>query len=180
MLRKLTPALVALALLAGLAAAPALAANRDGTTKADHTQLAQVKVPASALAGLANLVMDDWSDGKTRVLSNLNPDDVDGTVDPPASTPEWELKLSGSTCAEIAAGARSVTWFHANYVNDPTYGPRLLSFFETPAGGFVPGIESVTLIHDGPTPTRHAIEAGYSGRHDPVACVDVDPYRTIG
>jgi hypothetical protein len=156
-------------LLAGILVPAASAASRTGD-KAAYTQARQVRVPASSLAGIGNGIIDDWSDGRSRVLFNLSPDDVDGTE---SSTPEWKLEIYATGC-----GARKgYPVYVAPFVDTKTYGPRVLTF-ETPH--LIPRVENgcIYLVHDGPTPTVHAQVAGYSGRHV-VAEVSVASHRVF-
>ncbi len=163
--------ILALAALLAVTLAPvASAASRDGRVKADQTQVRQVRVPASSLAGIGNGLIDDWNDGRSRVLFNLSPDDVDGTV---ASTPEWKLEIYAEGC-----GARKAAPVYvAPFVDTRVYGPRVLTF-ETPH--LIPRVAAgcIYLVHDGPTPTLHAQVAGFSGRHV-VAVVDIASHRAF-
>lgn len=154
------------------------AANREAETKADYTQTAQIKVPGEAMAGIGSGLVDDWSDGTSRVLFNLDPDDLDGSLaDGTDSTSEWELIGRTGSCEDVTVdGGSGATLFDESFVNTRVYGPRVLVFLESPPGGMVPALGSIALIHDGPTPTQHAIDQGYSGRHL-VACVNAQGER---
>ena len=177
--RTVLAVLLASVLGAGLTTS-AGAANREGETKADYTQSAQIKVPGDAMGGIGSGLVDDWSDGTSRVLFNLEPDDLDGDLtDGTDSTPEWELIGRTGPCEDVTAeGGSGATLFHEPFVNTRVYGPRVLVFPESPPGGMVPALGSIALIHDGPTSTHHAIHQGYSGRHL-VACVDAQGERVF-
>jgi hypothetical protein len=130
--------------------------SHDG--KAGYVRLRQVLVTPLDCSGLCQGVLIDWANGRSQVRIDFAPDVV--TPDNNASAPEWQVEVYATPC-----GARKTyPIYQAAAVNDPTYGVRLHEFATPHLLAQVPN-GSVWLLHDGPTPTRHAAAAGYSGRH---------------
>jgi hypothetical protein len=106
----------------------------------------------------------DWSNGQTQVLVDFEVDTFDGSTE---SAPEWGVEVYNTPCGV----ARNAPTYTGQAIDHPQYGVRINSFFSPHLLAQVPG-GSVVVVHDGPTKTRHAIDAGYSGRHE-LACIDV-------
>lgn len=152
--------LTTLVLLGSVLAAPAEANDgKDGFTKKRGVDFA-----SEDLSGFATGKIVDWSDGRSHVHFKFQVDTLDGTT---ASAPEWGIEVYDTACAM----RRSYPIYTGRAVDDPTYGVRIQDFIR-PYLLARAGRGSVLLVHDGPTLTHHAVDMGYSGRHE-LACVDL-------
>lgn len=143
-----------------LLAEPAVANDgRDGYRKVRERSFSAEDLNYFAIATVI-----DWSDGRTQVRADFQVDTFDGST---ASASEWGIEVYDTACGT----RRAYPVYAGQAVDDPTYGVRLHEFF-TPHLIRRVARGSVVVVHDGPTPTHHAAEAGYSGRHE-LACVDL-------
>lgn len=157
--------LITLAVL-GLLAVPGLlsvpAAANDG--KVGFNKKRQVSFDSSDFEGFAIGEIVDWADGRSQVRIDFQIDTLDGTT---GSAPEWGIEVYDTACGT----RRSYPIYVGQAIDDPVYGVRLHDFVRPHLLGRA-GRGSVILVHDGPTPTQHAIDAGHTGRHE-LACVDL-------
>lgn len=178
MLRKLTPALVAATLLlAGLAAVPQVATaavDGDGEAAAveDRTyhKTLEADIALEDTNGFVTGFIADWAPDpvgspadRTQFRLFVSPDDVEHVGDgdrSTGSTSEWSVELYAEGCADRKGYPLAAPQF----TNHEKYGPSM-NLFEFPALLEQARTGCLFIVHDGPTSTEHAIEAGYSGRH---------------
>jgi hypothetical protein len=159
-IKRLFFIILAVSLLGAVPAATAAAPDRGGETK----------LRTVVLDGRTNCnrfcqgEIRDWSTGKTQVLVDFRVDTLDGSTE---SAPEWGVEVYNTPCGS----RRGYPTYTGQAIDHPQYGVRINEFFEPHLLAQVPG-GSVVVVHDGPTPTQHAIDEGFSGRHE-LACIDI-------
>lgn len=143
----------------GLLAGPAAVNGKDFATK-----LAEVNFTADDLERFAIGTIVDWEGERTQARFNFQIDTLDGST---GSAPEWGIEVYDTPCD----ARRSSPVYARQAIDDPVYGVRI-NEFSSPILLAQLNRGSAVLVHDGPTPTFHAIAAGFTGRHE-LACVNI-------
>ncbi len=91
-------------------------------------------------------------------------DTLDGSTD---SASEWGVEVYNTPCDS----RRGSLMYTSQAIDHPRYGVRINEFFSP---HLLTQVQegSVVIFHNGPTPTQHADDLGFSGRHD-LACIPI-------